>query len=355
MFEPRAVALPTHGREDELQQHERDPAAAVRRQPSFPRPQSATPSVARSASLVPCRSLLRCPPRSARAPLSATATPEPAWPDQQLRALGGLGAKEQPLAPPQRERPTTSPALGGSGCPRCRENAHRVRQLQRELAACQQARLAAEHRTHAQAQQVDETAAWQHDLLRGLASLGVELPPQERPDCAPPTAQVVEAVRRMLAGSQAARPEHSSPRAHIRPAAQEQQFPQQPGQAASVEEAAPAATKKVRIAPLATVEYEQQQQQRQRQRQPQPQPPAPAPAPPAAASTFGPESAAAATAAANAQATPPRVRKPAGGSSSGGVKSAGLAVARFQLGPMLAKMVSATAAESLLKGATAAR
>jgi hypothetical protein len=67
-----------------------------------------------------------------------------------------------------------------------------------------QAAQAAEHRIHTLAQQGDETVAWQHDVLRGLASLGVELPqPQELR--APPAADVVEAVRlRLLARSQAA-------------------------------------------------------------------------------------------------------------------------------------------------------
>ena len=181
----------------------------------MPRPSSATSSLggSRGSALLPCRSLLHCP-RSAREALSPTwptpVMPEPESPRQSARVDASLQQAEEqtPVRAPVRQRPTTSPAhwgrgSAGSGCSRCRELGPRVRQLQRELAAYQQARLAADHRAHVATERRDAAVAWQRDLLRGLAELGVELPGHQIEEHVPPASQVVEAVRSLLARSEA--------------------------------------------------------------------------------------------------------------------------------------------------------
>ena len=100
------------------------------------------------------------------------------------------------------ERPTSSPCVWGrgdvSGCSRCRvELGQRVKQLQRELAACQQARLVADHRASNATANFDAAMVWQRDLLRGLRELGAELP-YEREGHAVTATRVVDAVRDLL-------------------------------------------------------------------------------------------------------------------------------------------------------------
>eukprot|EP01043_Picozoa_sp_COSAG02_P019905 COSAG02_NODE_970_length_15551_cov_4.985698_15_plen_375_part_00 len=171
------------------------------------RPSSATSTGSTGSALHPCRSLLRGP-ASARGDLTASASawptdvaPEPEPARGASRVVGARKLDEQPVASATSQRPATSPGFWGrdavSGCSRCRDLGQRVRQLQRELAACQQARLVADHRASDASANLDAAMAWQRHLLRGLRELGAALP-DERDGRVVSAPQAVDAVRSLL-------------------------------------------------------------------------------------------------------------------------------------------------------------
>ena len=136
-------------------------------------------------------------PADGRAAASAPSYAEPAEPalhvERPTSSPGGLGGW------PSQSRRVAQP-VGAGGCPRCRESSHRVRQLQRELGAAQQARLAAEQRLRALAERVERGEAavqWQREMAEGLAALGVVAPRDERLG-APPARLLLQEIERRL-------------------------------------------------------------------------------------------------------------------------------------------------------------
>ena len=310
-FEPRAAATASSTHE-----------WIFTRQRISTRPSSASSNG--SAALHPCRSLLSCP-ASARGDLSPPAWPtdvilEPEHPRVSPRVVRGLKFDE---------RPTSSPCFRGrdavSGCSRCRvELGQRVKQLQRELAACQQARLAADHRASSATANFDAAMAWQRDLLRGLRELGAALP-DERDGHAVTATRVVDAVRDLLRRGEGGRTpgfhrdRHQLPACRVSTQGQVTPEDYQPLSSPTAAQGAPQTTVehalggnsldddgvvcRAVVPPVASISQSDAVVSRQQQK---------------------PKTHAAPSATA-----------------------AGLAVTRFQLGPMLAKMASASAADTM--------
>ena len=310
------------------------------------RPSSAASSGSTGSALQPCRSLLRGP-ASARGDLTTSASawptdvaPEPEPPRGSSRVLGARKLDEQPVASATPQRPATSPGFWGrdavSGCSRCRELGQRVRQLQRELAACQQARLAADHRASGASANLVAAMAWQRHLLCGLRELGAALP-DEREGRVVSAAQAVDAVRSLLRqgdGLGAVQYDKQNLSASTIPTGHETLEARRPLPLSRAAERSDITEMAEDIDPRPTVRDDMSDSSLDdgsllRRA-----------AMPAVASTT------------QSGAPVERQQPKSTTRAAPSVAAAGIAVARFQLGPMLAKMASASSADTMRQHAT---